>query len=249
MGCSPRAASVARGQAAPDRATDVHLEAVPRPTRPRDFRAAKRELDALYAADERREIYCGCRFDERKRIDPGDCESAHPYVPDAHEPERAERMEWDHALPASWIVATLPCARDARGPGVSRRDHCRATSVEFEMAEGDMHNLLPALGQLNAMRENFAFGEIAGEDHVGGCDFEVASGRVEPRPSARGDLARAVLYAAAAYSVPLHPELYATLRRWNADDPPTAAERARNERIEALQGNRNPFIDGSARLP
>ena len=34
------------------------------------------------------------------------------------------------------------------------------------------------------------------------------------------------------------------LLRWNAEDPPSAFEQRRNERIHATwQGNRNPFVD------
>lgn len=250
VACALRDGGVAHGQPTSEIASsDVRLAALPRPSHPRNFRDAKRELDALYVGEERREVYCGCRFDERKHIDFGACESAHPYVPDPHEAPRAERMEWDHALPASWIVRTLPCSEEPRRAGESRRDHCRDTSPAFELAEGDMHNLLPSLGQLNAIRENFAFGEIDGESHVGGCDFEVAGNIVEPRPAARGDLARAILYTAATYGIPLRRDHYRTLRRWHSDDPPTAFERRRNDRIEALQGNRNPFIDGRGRLP
>lgn len=250
VACVVHDASVAHGQPGAVRESrDVRLAALPRPSNPRNFRDAKRELEGLYVAGDRREIYCGCRFDERKNVDFGACESAHPYVPDGHEAERASRMEWDHALPASWIFRTLPCNEAPRPPRVSRRDHCRDTSPEFEMAEGDMHNLLPSVGQLNAIRQNFPFGEIEGEERLAGCDFEVREGVVEPRPEARGDLARAILYAAATYGVPLRTEHYRTLRRWHAEDPPSAFERRRNERIEALQGNRNPFIDGTVRLP
>ena len=30
---------------------------------------------------------------------------------------------------------------------------------------------------------------------------------------------------------------------WNRQDPPDAAERRRNDMVEAFQGNRNPYID------
>ena len=35
----------------------------------------------------------------------------------------------------------------------------------------------------------------------------------------------------------------ATLRRWNKLDPVDQAELERNDAIEKIQGNRNPFID------
>ena len=87
----------------------------------------------------------------------------------------------------------------------------------------------------------------------------------------KGDLARAVLYMAIRYEGGTHPVtgqsepdleltdnaslivgtssspaymgLLSTLLAWHQADPPTAAERARNEVIFSFQGNRNPFID------
>lgn len=87
----------------------------------------------------------------------------------------------------------------------------------------------------------------------------------------RGDMARAILYMAIRYEGDDHPGtgqgepdleltddrskivitsaspaymgLLSTLLAWHAADPPTAAERARNEVIFSFQGNRNPFID------
>ena len=87
----------------------------------------------------------------------------------------------------------------------------------------------------------------------------------------KGDMARAILYMAIRYEGGVHPTtgqsepdleltdnraqivitssspaymgLLSTLIAWHQADPPTAAERARNEVIYSFQGNRNPFID------
>lgn len=87
----------------------------------------------------------------------------------------------------------------------------------------------------------------------------------------KGDMARAVMYMAIRYEGGVHPVtgqsepdleltdnraqivitssspaymgLLSTLIAWHQADPPTAAERARNEVIYSFQGNRNPFID------
>ncbi len=87
----------------------------------------------------------------------------------------------------------------------------------------------------------------------------------------KGDMARAILYMAMRYEGGMHPStgqsepdleltdnrslivatsaspaymgLLSTLLAWHQADPPTAAERERNEVIYAFQGNRNPFID------
>lgn len=87
----------------------------------------------------------------------------------------------------------------------------------------------------------------------------------------KGDMARAILYMAIRYeggtdpnsgqsepdleltddrskivitsSSPAYMGLLTTLLQWHQADPPTAAEKARNEVIYSFQGNRNPFID------
>ena len=41
----------------------------------------------------------------------------------------------------------------------------------------------------------------------------------------------------------LTPADIQTMLRWNREDPPTLWERHRNQAIQELQGNRNPFID------
>ncbi|MBX2851779.1 MAG: endonuclease [Phycisphaeraceae bacterium] len=41
---------------------------------------------------------------------------------------------------------------------------------------------------------------------------------------------------------PVHGVL-STLLRWHEQDPPDDAERRRNDIVEQLQGNRNPFVD------
>ncbi len=45
------------------------------------------------------------------------------------------------------------------------------------------------------------------------------------------------------YDLPIPAEMLPVLKRRNRDDPPSCAEMRRNNRIEALQGTRNRFID------
>lgn len=84
----------------------------------------------------------------------------------------------------------------------------------------------------------------------------------EPRDSHKGDAARALMYMAVCYngvngndwtfnqlnSVTLPglseaPQSVDLLIQWHNQDPPDDWERARNEYIYSIQGNRNPFVD------
>lgn len=211
------------------------------------YRSAKRRLFERVVADRRETLYCGCRFDRDKRPDAASC----GYVPADPRSERAQRVEVEHVIPASWIGAERRCWRerictDGSGRRIRGRDCCEAIDPDYQRAANDLQNLWPSLGELNQERTNFRFGEIAGEPRAyGGCDFEVdrRAGMVEPRPEVRGDIARIGLYMEAVHGIWLsrhHRDLFAA---WSRADPPDAREHERNERIRGLQDMGNPFIE------
>ena len=113
------------------------------------------------------------------------------------------------------------------------------------------------------MRSNNALGKVVTvtSTYLGAKYGKDANGInvYEPRDSHKGDAARAMFYMCAAYNgqsgnawdlnVVLMPSGNALvqdqniLRQWHFQDPPDAWEIARNEFLDSLQGNRNPFID------
>jgi deoxyribonuclease-1 len=66
---------------------------------------------------------------------------------------------------------------------------------------------------------------------------------VEPRDVARGNIARSIFYMKTQYGVTIPADLTALLKKWNRQDPPSEQENARNDKIEEIQGRRNPYID------
>ncbi len=134
----------------------------------------------------------------------------------------------------------------------------------------DIHHLFPTHKDVNSARGSDPFGEIPDTDTTRwyGLTPDGALARLssppetdrdaysedrpdvfEPREVHEGDAARAVLYFYTMY-----PGRAGSLDRitrnapevlgvWHRIDPPDDRERQRNERIEAVQGNRNPFID------
>jgi endonuclease I len=132
----------------------------------------------------------------------------------------------------------------------------------------DQHHLFPVnQNNANDMRSNHPEGNVVSATNTYllcklGTD---ASGHTvfEPRASHKGDAARALLYMAVCYngeggydwtfnhlnnvilpdSLNEAPEDLNTLIAWSHQDPPDAWEKARNEYVDSLQGNRNPFID------
>lgn len=131
-----------------------------------------------------------------------------------------------------------------------------------EAAKSDMHHLRPAFQSLNSHRSNLPYGMVVNPDWasepVKGVDELSLVGTDEtgtkvftPRASMRGDLARDQFYFFTRYHGD-KPEGYSTgnflhslktLLSWHKEDPVDDGERARNDAIFRLQGNRNPYVD------
>ncbi|MEQ9364278.1 MAG: endonuclease, partial [Leptospirales bacterium] len=130
-----------------------------------------------------------------------------------------------------------------------RRACCRRVDPEFRFMEGDPHNLVPAIGELNARRSDFGFGVVPGEERLfGACDFEVGRtderGLIEPRAEIRGDIARIHFYMIDRYGVPIETEYLSMLQEWDRLDPVSPFERIRNRRIHDASGLSNPYVTG-----
>ena len=160
------------------------------------------------------------------------------------------------------------------------REHCwprsygiSASGNEASADESDLFNLRPCLTDVNQIRGDRIYDE-ADPAHPSDpavappgapeCLYDASRGQGEiwtPRPSEKGDLARAMFYMAVRYdgSDPgtLDLELgdtadaaqavfgnLTTLLQWHLADPVSEEERRRNHLIhERYQGNRNPFVD------
>ncbi|GGN72916.1 hypothetical protein GCM10010112_41760 [Actinoplanes lobatus] len=134
---------------------------------------------------------------------------------------------------------------------------------DFGTANGpgtDLHHLRPEDVTINALRGNKDF-DTGGTAVSGATGNYTDADSWEPRAAIKGDVARMVFYMAVRYegddswanlelnnstangSNPYLGKL-STLLAWNTADPPTAAERTRNQVIYSnYQHNRNPFID------
>lgn len=159
------------------------------------------------------------------------------YCNERFESERGKGFNIEHVMPMAWVVKTLDCGS---------RKLCRKSSPRFNEIESDLHNLFPTRTLLNDARSAYAFGMVEGESrHYGDCDFEIDHQRqvVEPAPGIRGEIARAMLYMERSYGIEIFEAQRRLLRQWANDDPVSAEERRRNDRIEALQGRRNLLID------
>jgi deoxyribonuclease-1 len=126
-----------------------------------------------------------------------------------------------------------------------------STSFNKELQKSDMHHLFPSDITANSTRGHFEFAEVVTNLNLVNCDASksgastVSGGSTyfEPPTEHKGNVARALFYFSVRYEMPMSREQQTFLRKWNEQDPVDDAEMARNDAIEILQGNRNPFID------
>ncbi|MEH6824746.1 MAG: endonuclease [Motiliproteus sp.] len=211
------------------------LSSVPPYNLPKSFSAAKRLAADIYA-DNPTTFCCGCDITRQgKKLTPdlGSC----GYTP-RKQPKRASRVEWEHVMPAHHFGHQRQCWQQGG------RKNCKKDPA-FKRMESDLHNLVPAIGEVNGDRSNYRYGMIEGEPRAyGACDFEVGfKGRVaEPAPNMRGDVARIYFYMRDRYDLTLSKAQTRLFTAWSKLDPVDCWECERDRRIAEVQGNHNGYV-------
>ena len=131
----------------------------------------------------------------------------------------------------------------------------------------DLFNVFPADAPVADHKKNYPPGIVTAAEYDNGT-WMAGKGEIygievniyEPSDAYKGDFARAIMYVAVMYPCKLWSNLgenffddntfptlntYAKqlLLKWHAEDPVSDLERSRNNAVEAIQGNRNPFVD------
>jgi hypothetical protein len=148
----------------------------------------------------------------------------------------------EHSIPQSWMLTVA------------------SANFEDQKEYSDYHNLYPAhQDNANAVRSNNPLGVVVNvtstfHDGKYGTD---ANGQTvyEPRDEQKGAAARAMFYMMVTYNgvsgnwgldnllADAQGQNQDILREWHYNFPPSALEIGRNDYLDSLQGNRNPFID------
>jgi deoxyribonuclease I len=199
-----------------------------------DFSEAKRQAWKIYA-DNQVTFYCGCDYKDGN-VNPTRCGYSA-----RKQPKRGERVEWEHVVPAWEFGHQLQCWQNGG------RENCEKTSKQFNLMESDLHNLVPAVGELNGDRSNFQYGMIEGESRVyGRCDFEVdfKGKTAEPPNDKQGDVARIYFYMRDTYKLTLSKQKTQLFEAWSKMDPVDAWELERDRRIAAVHGTSNCYVSG-----
>ena len=155
------------------------------------------------------------------------------------------------------------------GSGATNREHVwpknggDAFPKESE-AGSDAHHLRPAEATLNSTRSDNSFGEVPTTNNnivkeAGRTDYPStcyqANSTFYPGEGYRGATARILMYVQTRWGDDYNLKFVLgngnnktigdieDLMKWHLLEPPTEAEKARNEVVFGIQGNRNPFID------
>ena len=215
------------------------------PQTPDSFEKAKRILyNEIYKGHDIT-FYCGCDYDPKsKLVDWKSC----GYVPRKNS-ERASRIEAEHVMPAHQFGNFRQCWREPKKicpeKDMTGRQCCEAKDPVFETAHNDLHNLFPAVGEVNGDRSNFNWGMVEGNKReYGACPIEIDESirRAEPPNAVKGDVARVMFYMENTYGFRLSDQDRKLFTVWSNQDAPDAWEIERNQRIAAIQGQENRFI-------
>ena len=208
---------------------------------PSSFYKAKKISTKIYQPHQT-SFYCGCDYKAKqkenkksKRLTPDWPSCGFNYRKNKN---RASRIEWEHVMPAHHFGHQRQCWQKG-GRKACKKD------PEYKKMEADLHNLVPAIGEVNGDRSNYKFGMLEGEKRAyGSCDIEInfKAKRVEPHPGIRGDIARIYFYMTDEYNLKTSRQQIQLFSAWSKYDPVDDWEREKNKKVKAIQGKGNPFI-------
>lgn len=219
-------------------------------TRIESFNTAKKLLEQKVYFDHRETFYCRAVFDAKKNVT-----LPEGFTTEKHA-KRANRVEWEHVVPAenfgqafaAWRDGDPECVRN-NGKSFKGRACAEKVSEEFRHMQADLYNLYPAIGAVNAMRSNYRYQMLPqAPSSFGTCPMKIEGRAAEPPEYTRGAIARTTLYMQASYPVyRLSGAQQKLMDAWNKMYKPDEWECLRAERIRKIQGNENTFVTEACR--
>lgn len=212
------------------------------------FYQAKKALEKyVYTEIPQKTIYCNFDFElPSKKVVLVDGFETQKHV------KRAERIEWEHVVPAENFGRTFsewreghPLCVDKKGKSFKGRKCAEEANREFRLMQADMYNLYPAVGAVNASRSNFNFTQFSKDtpSSFGICEVKIYDRKVEVPEHARGKVARAYLYMEDAYPrYKMSKSNRKLMQAWNKMYPVTLDECTRTKIIESMQQNENRIV-------
>ena len=124
-------------------------------------------------------------------------------------------------------------------------------SGKYRKQVADLHHLFPSDSQTNSARANYLFTQFENDENIlrncpyskQGISKTTRQPAFEPPEEHKGNVARALFYFAVRYDLRISQNEEFFLRQWNIIDPVDEEEIRRNDKVQEIQGNRNPFVD------
>lgn len=210
---------------------------------PSSFSQAKRLAMQIFK-DNPQTLYCQCQFDQQKKVDLASC-----HMQDAETIDRALRVEFEHIMPAQKLGQHFPCWTDrictnSKGKKYKGRRCCRAKNKKFRQAEAELYNLWPSVGLINQLRSNYSYDYLYQKQPSYGCDFKYDNRlkKAEPANMVKGLVARASLFMAEKYQLPIDDEQRQLFLDWHQQYPATSWEQEWARQVAEIEGYQNPWI-------
>lgn len=187
-------------------------------------------------ADAPADFYCGCKISWHGKKGVPDLSSCGYSV--RKNANRAERIEWEHVMPAWEFGHQRQCWQNGGRKSCSK-------DADYRRIESDLHNLQPAIGEVNGDRNNFQYSQWnGGEQQYGQCSMKVDFKQklAQPPERARGAIARTYFYMRDQYQLRLSRQQTQLFTAWNKQYPVTPWECERDNRIAKVQGNHNSYV-------
>lgn len=205
---------------------------------PTSFSQAKRLAKDIYSKHlPNTSFYCGCDINiDGKKWNP-DLQSCGYQV--RKQLKRASRIEWEHVVPAWELGHQRLCWQEGG------RKNCGKKDLLFKRMASDLHNLVPAIGEVNGDRSNYRFSQWnAKPAQYGQCAMVVdfKSRKVEPPSYTRGRIARTYLYMQNTYDFKIAKSQLKLFKAWDKTYPVDTIECKRDQAIAKTQGNHNPYV-------
>ncbi len=195
--------------------------------------------------EEMHTIYCGAKFDKHKHVTLPSGFQANKYR------NRLNKWEAEHVVPAenfgryftAWREGSPKCV-DKRGRHYKGRKCATKVSEEYRLMQADLYNLFPAIGSVNALRQNYNFTMLSNaHSDFGSCDMRIKNNKVQPPTRARGIIARTYLYFAETYpTFKMSSSQKKLMLAWDKQYPVTHSECQRAKIIQHIQGNIDPVL-------
>ena len=212
------------------------------------FNTAKRLIQQKIFVGEgfQETLYCGASFNMNKEVVLPDGFTTTKYR------NRLKKYEVEHVLPAEnfgkafieWREGHELCV-DSKGKAFKGRNCASKVNAQYRLMESDLYNLYPAIGAVNALRQNYNFVMLPeAKSSFGSCDMRIQDRKAQPPERARGQIARTYLYMDATYpSYSMSRAQRQLMDAWDRQYPVTPNECEIGRRIKLAQQSTNPILE------